>query len=117
MLIDLFKEQFISLLNFGHNYFVQLRRNWFSVRLPITNACYCNLLYTAFSSNVERGVCELAHSFFYWIIKWHCLSTKQCFEIHELFSQNISFCSRESSPWEYIGITLSVCLCKFVSGL
>ena len=48
---DLFKEQFISLLNFGQNYFVQLRWNWFSVRLPLTNAWNCHLLYTAFSSN------------------------------------------------------------------
>ena len=44
------KEQFISLLNLGQNYFVQLRLNWFSVRLPVTNACFS--LYTAFSSNV-----------------------------------------------------------------
>ena len=49
---DLFKEQFISLLNLGQNYFVQLRWNWFSVRLPVTNAWNCHLLYTAFSSNV-----------------------------------------------------------------
>ena len=47
-----FKEQFISLLNFGQNYFVQLRWIWFSVRLPVTNAWNCHLLYTAFSSNV-----------------------------------------------------------------
>ena len=49
---DLLKEQFISLFNFGQNYFVQLRWNWFSVRLPITNAWNCHMLYTAFSSNV-----------------------------------------------------------------
>ena len=48
---DLFKEQFISLLNFGQNYFVQLRWIWFSVRLPLTNAWNCHSLYTAFSSN------------------------------------------------------------------
>ena len=49
---DLFKEDFISLLNFGQNYFVQLRWNWFSVRLPFTNAWNCHSLYTAFSSKV-----------------------------------------------------------------
>ena len=49
---DLFKEQFISLLNFGENYFVQLRWNWFSVWLPVTNATNCHSLYTAFSSIV-----------------------------------------------------------------
>ena len=47
-----FKEQFISLSNFGQNYFVQLRWKWFSVRLPITNAWNCHSLYTAFPSNV-----------------------------------------------------------------
>ena len=51
-LFDLFKEQFISLLNFGQNYFLQLRWNWFSVWLPVTNATNCHSLYTAFSSNV-----------------------------------------------------------------
>ena len=49
---DLFKEDFISLLNFGQNDFVQLRLNWFSVRLPFTNAWNCHSLYTAFSSKV-----------------------------------------------------------------
>ena len=48
----LFKEQFIFLLNFGQNYFVQLGWNWFFVRLPVTNAWNCHSLYTAFSSNV-----------------------------------------------------------------
>ena len=33
----LVKEQFLSLLNFGQNYFVQFRWNWFSVLLPVTN--------------------------------------------------------------------------------
>ena len=46
---DLFKEQFnISLLNFGQNYFVQLRWNWFSVRLPSSNACNY-LLFVVYS--------------------------------------------------------------------
>ena len=49
---DLFKEQFISLLSFGQNYFVQRRWNWFSVWLPVTNAWNCYSLYTAFSRNV-----------------------------------------------------------------
>ena len=30
---------------------MQLRWNWFSVRLPLTNAWHCHSLYTAFSSN------------------------------------------------------------------
>ena len=47
---DLFKGHFISLLNL--NYFVQLRWNWFSVRLPVTNAWNCHSLFTAISSNV-----------------------------------------------------------------
>ena len=47
-----FKEQLISFLNFGQNYFVQLRGNWFSVRLPVTYAWNCRSLYIAFSSNV-----------------------------------------------------------------
>ena len=51
-LFDLFTEQFISLLNFAQNYFVQLRWNWFSVWLPVLNAWNCHSLYTAFSSNV-----------------------------------------------------------------
>ena len=59
---DLFKEQFIFLLNFGQNYFVQLRWNWFSVRLPVTN---CHSMYTASQAMLERGVCELAHFFFH----------------------------------------------------
>ena len=41
------REQFISPLTFGQNYFVQLRWNWFSVRLPVTNAWNCHSLYTA----------------------------------------------------------------------
>ena len=41
---NFFKEQFISILNFGQNYFVQLRWNWFSVRLPVTNAWNCHSL-------------------------------------------------------------------------
>ena len=49
---NLFNEQFIFLLNFGQNYFVQLGWNWFFVPLPVTNAWNCHLLYTAFSSNV-----------------------------------------------------------------
>ena len=53
---DLFKEQFISLLNFCQNDFVQLRWNWFSVGLLLTNAWNCHSLYTAFSSNVEAWV-------------------------------------------------------------
>ena len=57
---------FISLLNFGQNYFVQLRWNWFSVQLPITNASNCHLLYTAFSGNVGAWgmwACSLFLSF------------------------------------------------------
>ena len=49
---DLFKKQFISLLNFDQNYFVQLKWNWFSVWLPVTNSWNCHSLYTAFSRNV-----------------------------------------------------------------
>ena len=67
----LFKEQIISLLIFGQNYFVQLRWNWFSVRLPVTNAWNCHSLYTAFSSNVGAwgmSACSLFLSFFF-IIK------------------------------------------------
>ena len=60
---DLFAEQFISLLNFDQNYFVQLRWNWFSVRLPVTNDWNCHSLYTAFSNILERGVCEPAYSY------------------------------------------------------
>ena len=63
---DLFKEQFISLFNFSQNYFAQLRQNWFSVRLPVTNAWICLSLYTAFSSNVEAWgmwACSLFLSF------------------------------------------------------
>ena len=59
---DLFKEQFISLLNFGQNHFVQLRWNLFSVWLPITNAqCIQHS-----QAMLDCGVCELAHSFFHW---------------------------------------------------
>ena len=54
-------------LNFGQNYFVQLDRwNWFSVRLPVTNAWNCHLLYAAFSSNVGAWgmwACSLFLSF------------------------------------------------------
>ena len=46
------RSNLISLLNFGQNYFVQLRWNWFSVWLPVTSAWNCHSLYTAFSSNV-----------------------------------------------------------------
>ena len=49
---DHFKEQFISLLNFGQNYLAQLGQNLYNVRLPVTNAWNCHSLYTAFSSNV-----------------------------------------------------------------
>ena len=64
-LFGLFKEQFISLMNFGQNYFVQLRWNWFSVRLSVWmfgNAIRC---IQHFQAMLERGVCELAHSFFH----------------------------------------------------
>ena len=56
---DLFKEQFISHLNFGQNCFAQLRWNWFSVRLPVTYAWNCHSLCTAFSSILERGYVSL----------------------------------------------------------
>ena len=62
---DLLKEQFVSLLNFGQNYFVQLRWNWFSVRLPVTNAWNCHS-----QAMLERGVCELAYSFFHLLFEF-----------------------------------------------
>ena len=45
--------KFLSLLNFGQIFFVQLRWNWFSVRLPVTNAWNWYSLYSAFSGNVR----------------------------------------------------------------
>ena len=45
----------------------------FFVRLPVTNAWNCHSLYTAFSRMLERGVCELAHSFFH---SWSSPSTR-----------------------------------------
>ena len=70
---DLFKKQFISYLNFGKNYFVQLRWNWFSVRLPVTNVWNCHSLYTTFSSTVGvwgMWACSIFLSFIYIIICW-----------------------------------------------
>ena len=54
---DLFKEQFISLLNFGQNYFGATQTKH-CLELPFA-------LYTAFWSNVGAWVCELAQSFFH----------------------------------------------------
>ena len=48
---DLLKEQFISLWTLA-KLFCATQMNWFSVRLPVTNAWNCHSLYTAFSSNV-----------------------------------------------------------------
>ena len=101
---DLFKEQFIFLLNFGQNYFVQLRWNWFSVRLPVTNAWNCHSLYTAFSSNV--GAWGMwACSLFLPYLQCTCAATRA---IHIEIVQNLTepslmlafrrFASRTSLP-------------------
>ena len=61
-----FREQSISLLNFGQSYFVQLWWNWFSVWLPVTNAWNWHTLYSAFSGNVGAWgmyACSLFLSF------------------------------------------------------
>ena len=44
--------RFISFLNFGKNFIVQLRWNWLSVRLPVINAWKFHSMYTTFSNNV-----------------------------------------------------------------
>ena len=55
---DLFKEQFISLLNFGQNGFVQLRWNWLSTGIINLNA----------EENLF-GKCKLTHLIYLPILK------------------------------------------------
>ena len=57
----LFKEQFISHLNFGQNYFeTGFVSDCPSLMLGIAIRCIQH-----FQAMLERGVCELAHSFFH----------------------------------------------------
>ena len=70
MLIDLFKEQFISLLNFGQDYFCNSDETGFlsdclSLMLGIAICCIQHS-----QAILECGVCELTHSFFHLFYDW-----------------------------------------------
>ena len=62
---DLFKEQFISFLNFGQNYILcnSDETCFLSLMLGIAICCIQHS-----QAMLERGVCELAHSFFHFKI-------------------------------------------------
>ena len=73
---DLFKEQFISLLNFGQNYFVQLRWNWFSTCIMNLNAeekLFGKVIYSL-------GYVRLLTFSFYWLddrVTWDIVSHRK----------------------------------------
>ena len=65
---------FISPLNFGQNYFAQLRWNWFSVRLPALMLGIVIYFIQHSRAMLERGVCELA---LFLSFKEHWISVKR----------------------------------------